>query len=575
MPEVLPNPGSELLDTQEGDLQFVVAPESRTSNFIQNFWELFRRGDSPATTGDTADFWSDVFVRPGVPWLRFCQSAGLHALAITLVLIASRFPAMQPQALPQPKFTHDDVIYYTSAESLPPIDTRPHRAARAQKSDPERSAQAIISLPPQADNHSQTIVTAPALKLHREVSLRNVVAWTEKRQVPIGPAPVVLASQTSRIAPRVKQSVVAPPPDLANNDRAAENPSAPRLSVIAPPPEMQSDSSRRFGDLDISHSRVIAPAPRLTVDAQRAGRTATGLNPRSVSVIAPPPAVGASAASPSSGNMIALSLHPSVAPPAPVAGNRRGSFASTPEGHFGASGAPTTAGKMATVGNGSNSAARTTTNLPSGLYVGKPANPPSTTGGDGPGAAASTNSVNPNLIANARPPRVSLRTLQPQTEGPLSEEERAVFGNRRFYSLSLNMPNLNSGGGSWVIRFAALGTEADSKPSYSRAADTSRADATHDALSAPSATRKVDPAYPLELMRQNVSGTVVLYAVIHKDGRVGNIRVLRSADDRLDRYASQAIAKWQFEPATKNGAPVDVEATFRIPFKPAKTSSGF
>ncbi|MCU1301208.1 MAG: TonB-like protein, partial [Candidatus Sulfotelmatobacter sp.] len=162
-------------------------------------------------------------------------------------------------------------------------------------------------------------------------------------------------------------------------------------------------------------------------------------------------------------------------------------------------------------------------------------------------------SVNPKLIANAHPPRLESRTLRPGSQ--LSEEERAVFGSSKIYSLALNMPNLNSVGGSWIIRFAAL------KPDS--AIPTAE-------LSSPVATRKVDPAYPLELMRQNLGGTVILYAVIRADGTVGNVRVLRSVDDRLDHYASEAVAKWKFDPATKSGQPVDVEATFWIPFRPAR-----
>ena len=115
------------------------------------------------------------------------------------------------------------------------------------------------------------------------------------------------------------------------------------------------------------------------------------------------------------------------------------------------------------------------------------------------------------------------------------------------------MPNLNSGGGSWVIRFAEL--HQDPRDPVAE-------------ISQPTATRKVDPAYPLQLMKQNVSGTVILYAVIHADGTVGNVRILRGVDDRLDRYASEAVAQWKFDPATKNGAPVDVEATFHVPFRP-------
>jgi TonB family protein len=216
--------------------------------------------------------------------------------------------------------------------------------------------------------------------------------------------------------------------------------------------------------------------------------------------------------------------------------------------------------------------------LPSGLYVGKTANPTSAVAGDPAAKSASANSVNPKLIAGARPPRVSSRPMQPERLQPdndskLSDVERAVFGNRKFYSLSLNMPNLNSAGGSWIIRFAAL--KADSTPGSlaahaAAAGDPSSATSASADLSAPSATRKVDPAYPLELMRKNVAGTVILYGVIHADGTVGSVRVLRSVDDQLDQFASQAIAKWQFQPATKNGAPVDVEATFWIPFRPGK-----
>jgi TonB family protein len=155
--------------------------------------------------------------------------------------------------------------------------------------------------------------------------------------------------------------------------------------------------------------------------------------------------------------------------------------------------------------------------------------------------------------------------MQPESSTKLSEVERSVFGNRRFYSVTLNMPNLNSAGGSWVIRFAEMNRDAGNHDPGPAPAD----------LSQPMATRKVDPAYPIQLMRENVAGTVILYAVIHADGSVGNVRILRRVDDRLDRYASEAVAQWRFDPATKNGTPVDVEATFQIPFKPARMGSNF
>ena len=145
--------------------------------------------------------------------------------------------------------------------------------------------------------------------------------------------------------------------------------------------------------------------------------------------------------------------------------------------------------------------------------------------------------------------------------------ESQVFGPKKFYTMTLNMPNLNSAGGSWVIRFAELnGTDSKSHDEGSE---------NKGELTAPVATQKVDPAYPLELMRRNVHGTVTLYALIRNDGTVTDVRVLRGVDDRLDQYARAALACWRFRPATKNGNPVDLEAVVMIPFRPVRGKSSF
>jgi TonB family protein len=569
------------------DLRFLVASESWPRVFLQNLSGLFS-SDNNTFPAESAAFWPDVFVDRSLPWGRFLQSGAYHILALALVWAGSRFLALKPRIVTPVKFERADVIYYTPSEYLPPLDTRNSGLAPTKKADPEYSAQPIISVPPEADNHSQTVVTPPNIHLDNDVALPNVVALLEKPdnpRMPIGPAPAVPVSDISRIAPQMERSVVAPPPELQNQDQNKDQDkdrsrtlSAPQAAVIAPPPDVSAGATRRIGDLNIGHSSVIAPAPQLALDEQRSfpGRTSTTLHRGSVQVVAPPPSLGASGRSRPGGSMIALSLHPGVgAPPVPPAGNRRGGFAATPEGHRGASGAPGSSSAGNSTGgtgpasgktSGSGSGTKANAGLPSGLYVGKAAATTSPVAGDPAPRNSSAYSVNPNLIANVKPPRLAARGLQSETESKLSQEERAVFGNRKFYSLSLNMPNLNSAGGSWIIRFAAL--QPDGGPP-------SAANAVPPELSSPVATRKVDPAYPLELMRQNLGGTVILYAVIYADGTVGSVRVLRSIDDRLDQYASEAIAKWQFQPATKNGAPVDVEATFWIPFRPMRVGTNF
>lgn len=575
--------------------RLLVELPSRREVFVNNLRDLVSPPQQMplALRSAPAAFWPDVFVKRPLPWEGFIRSGACHLIAFGLLLGLGRMLATQPRVVTPSAFQHADVIYYQPSEYLPPIDTRKASAARPQKADPVLSRQPIISVPPEADNRSQTVVTPPKIKLNRNVVLPNIVAWSEakKPRLDIPAPPLTPASEISRIAPKLDRSIVAPAPDAAKLDhlrnapvmqnsvvapppelRAANSSSFQGLepSAIAPPPEVDS-STRRLGDINIAASAVIAPAPQLPIAEQRTmpgGRAGNGtLSPQ---VVAPPPAISSNSASGASfgarGRVIALSLNPAVgAPPDPPAGNRRGFFAATPEGHAGASGTAASTSANTGPGNGSGSA-KANADVPSGLFVGKTAEKTSSVAGE-PGSKSPGTTVNPNLIANVHPPRVSAppRMMQPESATKLSEAERSVFGNRRFYSVMLNMPNLNSAGGSWVIRFAELNGETSNHDPNVAAQD----------LSQPMPTRKVDPAYPIQLMRENVAGTVILYAVIHADGTVGNVRVLRGVDDRLDRYASEAVAQWKFDPATKNGAPVEVEATFQIPFKPTRIGSNF
>jgi TonB family protein len=256
-------------------------------------------------------------------------------------------------------------------------------------------------------------------------------------------------------------------------------------------------------------------------------------------------------------------------------GNRRGTFSATPAGKVGAPGTP----EVSVNGNsrsGSGSAEGKNNGIPTGLSVGAaPSAQPTATiagqgNGTGGGDASAHNSDNSRLIADATPPRVSATPAPSASEvsgDKATDVDHWIFGDRKFYAMTLNMPNLNSAGGSWVIRFAELNGKDTKGNSQGNESKTD--------LTAPVATQKVDPAYPLELMRRNVHGTVTLYAVIRNDGTVTDVRVLRGVDDRLDQYARAALAHWRFRPATKNGSPVDLEAVVMIPFRPVRGKSGF
>ena len=555
---------------------------------------LHRRPAPFALSSTPGEFWPDVFVTRPLPWNRFLQSGFYHVLAGGILLGLSQLFALQPRVVPQPRsFDDSQVVYYRASEYLPPLDTRPPSSAKPEKADPELAPQPIISVPRESDNRSQTIVAPPKIKLKHDIAMPNIVAWSDSQPRPqlyIPAAPVVPASEITRLAPTMQNSivnpapdanrvqdsrhlpmlqssVVAPPPDVHQSNTYSSL-EALQPALIAPPPSVETTSVGRPGDINIGLSNVIAPAPQLPVAAQRmiTGRSLARVG--SAQVVPPPPSLAAAAAGGASagsrGRLIALNLHPSIgAPPAAPAGNRSGRFSATPEGHKGASGSPGSLSGASKSGSGAESARKTSNGVPAGLYVGKPAAKPDAVAGD---ATNRPDSVNPNLMASVHAPRVtSARPLQPESATKLTEAERTVFGDRKFYSARFNTPNLNSGGGSWVIRFAELNHESNPRGASSPAAE----------LSEPRATHEVDPGYPTQLMRENVSGTVILYAVIHADGTVGDVRVLRGVDERLDRFAEEALVQWKFDPATKNGKPVDVEATFQIPFRPTRFARSF
>ena len=125
------------------------------------------------------------------------------------------------------------------------------------------------------------------------------------------------------------------------------------------------------------------------------------------------------------------------------------------------------------------------------------------------------------------------------------------FEGRVVYTVAIQMPNVTSYSGSWILWYA----ERQRQPGEPRE------------VTPPSPLRKVDPIYDLTAVEDRVEGKVQLSAIIHTDGYVYGINVLRGLDLRLDNNAITALRKWEFEPARREGTPVDVDIVIEIPFR--------
>jgi protein TonB len=65
--------------------------------------------------------------------------------------------------------------------------------------------------------------------------------------------------------------------------------------------------------------------------------------------------------------------------------------------------------------------------------------------------------------------------------------------------------------------------------------------------------------------RAQIEGTVVLLAVIAKDGTVEDVRV-KSGSSVLAQAAIEAVKQWRYRPYLLNGEPVEVDSQITINF---------
>ena len=157
--------------------------------------------------------------------------------------------------------------------------------------------------------------------------------------------------------------------------------------------------------------------------------------------------------------------------------------------------------------------------------------------------------------------REALRLARPAAEVPVkvgatgatrvSSAPGSRFNNREVYMMAIQMPNLTSFSGSWLLWYSERMAQATGLAP----------------IAPPIAHRKVDPKYFADAMEERKEGTVQLFCVIGKDGLVSAVELLKGFDPRLDQSAREALAKWEFYPASRQNEPVEVEVVVEIPFR--------
>lgn len=89
-----------------------------------------------------------------------------------------------------------------------------------------------------------------------------------------------------------------------------------------------------------------------------------------------------------------------------------------------------------------------------------------------------------------------------------------------------------------------------------------------DAAPDPRFASLFQPPYPPRLQRLDIEGKVVLKVLIGADGRVLDVQIVYTDDDGFAEVTErQALTKWRFKPATRDGTPVETWKQMTVRFE--------
>ncbi len=500
-------------------------------------------------------FFEDSWVERRIPRRALVAAALWH-----LVFLILPFPQLPAAARHVSAFDNTELTWSGPITDLPVLAAKSPKAKPSPRGEPEEPLPAEGA---DAYHPRQRIFTDAVRPNHPRRTLINSAAPMEPPKIlPDLPNIVQLQQMPGPVRPRLQ---------ISEEALAKLRPLERRVARVRAEPLSEITSfDQKIGEVAMPLSSNAPARPKLELNAGAAPRVA----PRAQEGDAgPAPEVGAAQSSATNGNaatFIALSAAP--APPAPIAQIPQGNLAArisispegkqpgvpggspngTPSATGGAGGVPGSNGGTG-AGNGGGK-----TGMEISISGG---NPQPNNGVSGLGGSSKISVPAPRTLTS-RPDQHAKFEDAPERTGPpnfanlpAGAQAEQIFASKKIYKMLVNMPNLNSATGSWILNFSELRVNAEG-PRISSSD-----------ISAPVPLRKVDPKYPPSLMSERVEGEVVLYAVIRRDGTVDSIQLVHGIDEQLDENAMQALSQWKFQPGARQGSTVELEAIVHIPFR--------
>jgi TonB family protein len=500
------------------------------------------RGPFAAKSYLRGAFFSDSWVEGRVP-KRAVVAAALWHLAF-VVVPTPQFSGPRKN----PAFANTELTWSGPIEDFPLLEIPRHKAKPSARTLPEKPLPVRGA---DAFHPRQRIFTDPVHPNHPRQTLINSSAPPEPpRILPNLPNMVQLQQTAGPARPRLQ---------ISEETLRKLRPKQRRVAkvVSAPLPDIP-NAEQRPAEISLAVQQNAPARPKLEINAGSAPRV--GERAR-IGETGPAPDVGAAQVSAVNGGpatLIAISATPAppAAPPVVPQGNLAARVSISPEGKTPgvprgpASGTAAAMGEADAGGKGNNSV---------GVSI-SGGNPRGGNAVSGLGGTSKINAPTPRLLVTRPEPNAGNddpveRTAPPNFAAlPPGAKPEQIFASKRVYTLHVNMPNLNSATGSWILKFSELRSNSDAPRVLS------------GDLSGPVPLKKIDPKYPPTLIKDHVEGEVILYAILRSDGSVDSIQLVRGIDEQLDANAMNALSQWKFRPASKQGVPVELEAIVHIPF---------
>ena len=461
------------------------------------------------------------------------------------------------------------IVWYRFKKDLPDVSPKTPKVQKKQPLKAEfKAKQSIVASPKDAPKRRQIVVSpAPELSTVPPMESANVLAVKMPDIAPPPPLKTPVPEIGSlpdapAIAPVPTETLKAEMPKVKRPFQQPANVKPPTPTKTVQPLADAPEITASFDALLPEVFNVPTAAPRRPFQPPRANPPATSA--RAIRMVTPPPTSTGTGTIPSRTSFSYNPMARGVMPPVPdaVQGNNRDL-------------------SLAVVGlNPIDSAKLPTLSNPAEFSTGPVIRKDGATStGDSKGVTVSdifvrgAKDAKPDLIARAYAPvtspeniREAMRRENPSlTRGAASTAAPAKmqgaiqvssgpdprFQGRDVFMMAIQMPNLTSYSGSWLMWYAER---------------TAREKGLGN-VAPPVAYRKVDPKYIATAVEDRIQGRVQLACVIKSDGTVAGVEIVRGVDDRLNKSAEEALAKWEFAPAMRNGRAIDVDVIVEIPFQ--------